>query len=116
MAKAAACAIVCKRKTITALPHAIGSALASLSIAATLVATPAAASEWKRVQLRVYTASGTHQCGPEKGQSCVVTGSGFSNCNDATITLKTRNCCATTVKGGTSSGFVLNYCIPDRAL
>jgi hypothetical protein len=68
----------------------------------------------KLAQLRGYSASGTHQCGSEKGQSCVVTGSGFSNCNDASITLRTRDCCPTTPKGGKSSGFVLNYCIPDR--
>jgi hypothetical protein len=70
----------------------------------------------KLAQLRGYSASGTHQCGSEKGQSCVVTGSGFSNCNDASITLQTRDCCPTTPKGGKSSSFVLNYCIPDRPL
>jgi hypothetical protein len=68
----------------------------------------------KLAQLRGYSASGTHKCGSEKDRSCVVTGSGFSNCNDATITLQTRDCCPTTAKGGTSSSFVLNYCIPDR--
>jgi hypothetical protein len=68
----------------------------------------------KVVQLRGYSASGTHQCGP--GRSCVVTGSGFSNCNDASAVLQTRDCCPTTPAGGRSSGFVLNYCIPDRAL
>ena len=70
----------------------------------------------KFAQLRGYSASGTHRCGSEKGRSCVVTGSGFSNCNDATVTLQTRDCCPTTAKGGTSSSFVLNYCIPDRPL
>ena len=66
------------------------------------------------VQLRGYSASGTHQCGP--GRSCVVTASGFSNCNDASAVLQTRDCCPTTPAGGRSSGFVLNYCIPDRPL
>jgi hypothetical protein len=66
------------------------------------------------VQLRGYSASGTHQCGP--GRSCVVTASGFSNCNDASAVLQTRDCCPTTPTGGRSSGFVLNYCIPDRPL
>jgi hypothetical protein len=70
----------------------------------------------KLAQMRGYTASGTHQCGSEKGRSCVVTGSGFSNCNDAMITLQFRDCCPTTPSGGNSSGFVLNYCIPDRPL
>lgn len=67
-------------------------------------------------QMRGYSASGTHQCGSDKGRSCVVTGSGFSNCNDASITLQTRDCCPSTPGGGKSSGFVLNYCIPDRPL
>jgi hypothetical protein len=68
----------------------------------------------KLAQLRAYSAAGTHQCGSEKGRSCVVTGSGYSSCNDATTTLQTRDCCPTTPTGGKSSGFVLNYCIPDR--
>ena len=68
----------------------------------------------KLAQLRGYSASGTHQCGSEKGRSCVVTGSGYSSCNDATTTLQTRDCCPTTPAGGKSSGFVLNYCLPDR--
>ena len=68
----------------------------------------------KFVQLRAYSASGTHQCGSEKGRSCVVSGSGFSNCNDANITLQIRDCCPMTPAGGKSSGFVLNYCLPDR--
>jgi hypothetical protein len=63
-------------------------------------------------QLRLYTAAGTHQCG--SGQSCVVSGGGFSSCNDATVALQTRDCCPTTPKRGTSSRFTLNYCIPDR--
>jgi hypothetical protein len=70
----------------------------------------------KLAQMRGYSASGTHQCGSEKGRSCVVTGSGFTNCNDAAITLQTRDCCPTTPAGGKSSGFTLNYCIPDRPL
>jgi hypothetical protein len=70
----------------------------------------------KLAQLRGYSASGTHQCGSEKGRSCIVTGSGFSNCNDASTTLQTRDCCPTTPSGGKSNGFVLNYCIPDRPL
>jgi hypothetical protein len=68
----------------------------------------------KLAQLRAYSAAGTHQCGTEKGRSCVVTGTGYSSCNDATTTLQTRDCCPTTPAGGKSSGFVLNYCIPDR--
>jgi hypothetical protein len=104
------------------------SAIPRLAAVAMLVSVPAGGQEIKTelkstlqpalklAQLRGYSASGTHQCGSEKGRSCVVTGSGFSSCNDATITLQTRDCCPTTAKGGTSSSFVLNYCIPDRPL
>ena len=101
-------------------------AIPCLTAVAMLAGVPAGGQELKSTlkstlkpalqvaQLRGYSASGTHKCGSEKDRSCVVTGSGFSNCNDATITLQTRDCCPTTAKGGTSSSFVLNYCIPDR--
>jgi len=107
--------------------------LASISFALVVPVSPSYAQQWidgdslplprasimehlKLAQLRGYSAAGTHQCGSEKGHSCVVAGSGFSNCNDASITLQTRDCCPTTPTGGKSSGFVLNYCIPDRPL
>ena len=61
-------------------------------------------------QLPRYTAGGTHQCG--SNVSCVVSGQ-FMNCSDATTTLRTRDCCPTTKKGGTSTGFALTYCIPE---
>jgi hypothetical protein len=80
------------------------------------VFSPVLGEGLKLAQMRGYSASGTHQCGSEKGRSCVVTGSGFSNCNDATGFLRTRDCCPTTPQGGQSSGFTLNYCIPDRGL
>jgi hypothetical protein len=98
--------------------------LATLTVAALaiLAGAPAGGQELTRelnpalklAQLRGYSASGTHRCGSEKGRSCVVTGSGYSSCNDATTTLQTRDCCPTTPAGGKSSSFVLNYCIPDR--
>jgi hypothetical protein len=91
-------------------------AIPCLAAIAMLASVPAGGQEPKLAQLRGYSASGTHKCGSEKDRSCVVTGSGFSNCNDATITLQTRDCCPTTAKGGISSSFVLNYCIPDRPL
>ena len=120
-----------------ALPPGPPRWLATLTVAALTVAvltvatpaipagTPASGQELDRelkpfnpatklAQLRAYSAAGTHQCGLEKGRSCVVTGAGYSNCNDATTTLQTRDCCPTTPAGGKSSGFVLNYCIPDR--
>ena len=107
--------------------------LASIALALVAAVAPSHAGQWsddndrpllraatiaelKLAQMRSYSASGTHQCGPEKGRSCVVTGSGFSNCNDAVTTLQTRDCCPTTPLGGKSSGFTINYCIPDRPL
>jgi len=89
-------------------------AIPILAAAAALLCAPVSAKDPKLAQLLRYTASGTHQCGADKGRSCVVTGSGFTNCNDASISLQTRDCCPTTRKGGTSSSFTLNYCIPDR--
>jgi hypothetical protein len=91
-------------------------AILGIATAAILSGAPALGKDLKLAQFRGYSASGTHQCGSEKGRSCVVTGSGFTNCNDATITLQTRDCCPTTPTGGKSTGFVLNYCIPDRPL
>jgi hypothetical protein len=85
------------------------------SVALPLI-NPASGEGLKLAQMRGYSASGTHQCGSEKGRSCIVTGSGFSNCNDAASLLQTRDCCPTTPQGGKSSGFTLNYCIPSRGL
>jgi hypothetical protein len=68
----------------------------------------------KLAQLRGFSAAGTHQCASDKSRNCVVAGSGFSNCNDASTILQTRDCCPTTPAGGKSIGFTLNYCIPDR--
>jgi len=94
--------------------------LLSLAMAAAFAGAPgyapALAKDLQLAQLRGYSASGTHQCGSDKGHSCIVTGSGFSNCNDASISLQTRDCCPTTPGGGKSNGFVLNYCIPNRPL
>jgi len=58
-----------------------------------------------------YSASGTHQC--PRG-SCVVTGVGFNNCNQAGSYLRQEDCCPTTRNGGRSMGFFLNYCIAER--
>jgi hypothetical protein len=85
-------------------------------VAALLPFQPAPGKGIHLAQMGGYSASGTHQCGSDKGSSCVVTGSGFSNCNDASISLQTRDCCPTTPQGGKSSHFNLNYCIPDRPL
>jgi hypothetical protein len=82
-------------------------------------ADSASSAEWAEGALRIaqlprYSASGLHQCGSGAGtkQSCVVTGL-FSDCNDAMMSLQTRDCCPTTKGGGTSTGFTLSYCIPD---
>ncbi len=83
-----------------------------LIVAVLLCGAPAWGKDARFAQLRLFTAAGTHQCGT--GQSCVVSGGGFSSCNDATTALQTRDCCPTMPKGGTSTRFILNYCIPDR--
>jgi len=64
-----------------------------IALAEILSFKPALGAKVEFAQIRGYSASGTHQCGSEKGRSCVVTGSGFSNCNDASIFLRTRDCC-----------------------
>lgn len=67
----------------------------------------------RTAQLPRYSASGLHECdGKSAKRSCVVTGL-FTDCNDATIALQTRDCCPTTAGGGASSRFTLTYCIPD---
>jgi hypothetical protein len=93
-------------------------AILGLAALAALSGAPASGKDlgMKLAQLRGYSASGTHQCGSDKAHTCIVTGSGFTNCNDASITLQTRDCCPTSTAGGKSSGFILNYCIPDRPL
>ena len=60
-------------------------------------------------QLPRYSASGTHQCGGKR--TCIVSGQ-FNDCNDAMSSLRTRDCCVTR-NGASSTGFALNYCIPE---
>jgi hypothetical protein len=62
------------------------------------------------VQAARYSAAGTHQC---PNGRCVVTGAYFSNCIEATSTLRERDCCPTTPSGGKSRGFTMNYCIAE---
>lgn len=64
-------------------------------------------------QLPRYSASGTHRCEAATGEkrNCVVSGL-FATCGDATLSLRTRDCCRSK-GGGASTGFILNYCIPD---
>jgi len=98
------------------LPRPAAGAILGLAALGMLSGRPASGDELKLAQMRSYSASGTHQCGSEKGRSCVVTGSGFGSCNDATTTLQTRDCCPSSAGGGKSTGFVLNYCIPNRPM
>ncbi len=105
-----------------AMPYRVGKADLHRNRAAAVVAAilawsalvaplaSARADERMIAQLPRYSAGGTHQCG--SNLSCVVSGQ-FMNCSDATTTLQTRDCCPTTKKGGTSTGFTLTYCIPE---
>jgi len=69
-----------------------------------------------QLDLRTYSASGTHQCSGEKPASCVVTGLAFRDCIDASSALRVQDCCATRRDGSRSTGFTINYCIPERGL
>jgi hypothetical protein len=90
----------------------LGSAIAM----AILWGGPPAAAQPRTAQMTSYSASGTHQCNSDKGGSCVVSGTAFSNCNDAASLLRTRDCCPTSGNGGQSSGFTLNYCLPELGI
>jgi hypothetical protein len=77
-----------------------------------------------------YSATGTHQCRAASGEtySCVVTGSFFGNCVEATSSLQTQDCCPSSrackrdkqggkskcESGGSSVTFSLNYCAQNR--
>jgi hypothetical protein len=77
-----------------------------------------------------YSASGTHQCRTADGatHTCVASGSFFANCIDAQSALMSLDCCPSTracerdaqgretrcQRGGSSTGFTMNYCIPGR--
>ena len=111
-------------------------AVVAIAIGAGMTAIrPASAAEAESPRIAAmtsYSASGTHQCRSASGEghTCVVTGLAFSNCNDATSSLKARDCCPTSQlctkdpqsgeqkcrSGGTSGGFTLNHCIPERGL
>ncbi|MFY9894323.1 MAG: hypothetical protein WAK63_09340 [Xanthobacteraceae bacterium] len=90
----------------------------TIAAAAILWSVPGLAdpTDMRITQLPRYSASGAHQCRSASGgeRNCVVTGL-FRDCNEAMITLQTRDCCPTTRGGEKSSGFTLNYCIPDMS-
>jgi hypothetical protein len=69
-----------------------------------------------QLDLRTYSASGMHQCSAGKPSSCVVTGSRYRDCIDATSALRTQDCCLTRRDGSRSTGFTLSYCIPESGL
>ena len=110
-----ACSHACGTPVAAALSAVL---LSQLGVAVAASANPAAAQPAAQfihtAQLPRYSASGRHQCGSgnDPKRSCVVTGL-FNNCNDASIGLKTRDCCPTTPGGGTSTAFAMTYCIPD---
>lgn len=78
-----------------------------------LLSGPAAA----QLDLRTYSASGTHQCGGgEKPVACVVTGSRYRDCIEANSALRVQDCCLTRRDGSRSTSFTINYCIPEGGL
>jgi hypothetical protein len=92
------------------------STLGSAIALAILCCGAADAAEVRLAAMTSYSASGTHQCNSDKGGSCVVSGTAFSNCNDAASLLRTRDCCPTSGNGGQSRGFTLNYCLPEAGI
>jgi hypothetical protein len=90
----------------------------SMATALTPTASPAA-EPWGAVPVPIqlvlpsYSASGTHQCGGG-APVCVVTGLAFRDCNDAASALRAQDCCASRGGGQASTGFTLNYCIPEQ--
>jgi len=62
-----------------------------------------------------YSASGMHQCG-DRSPSCVVTGIGYRDCIEANSALRSQDCCLTRRDGSRSTGFTMNYCIPEGGL
>src|SRR5207248_6164833 len=101
--------------------------IAGLLGASTLALWLTGPAEAQAGRFTTFSASGTHTCQNAERPSCVVTGLGYSNCIDAENSLKVRDCCRidqvcsrdertqqrTCKGGGTSVGFVLNYCIRD---
>jgi hypothetical protein len=91
---------------------AISMAFALLPAASPAAQPHGAASQLVQLGLPSYSASGTHQCGG--GPVCVVTGLAFRDCNDAASALRAQDCCVSRGGGQASTGFTLNYCIPEQ--
>src|SRR6478609_154391 len=66
-----------------------------------------------QLDLRTYSASGSHQCSGGQPTTCVVTGSFYRDCINASSALSVQDCCRTRRDGSHSTGFTLNYCIPQ---
>jgi hypothetical protein len=97
------------------------SGLCAIVLSLATAAAPAASPEAQprdavpvpvQLALPSYSASGTHQCGG--APVCVVTGLAFRDCNDAASALRAQDCCVSRRGGQTSTGFTLNYCIPEQ--
>jgi hypothetical protein len=82
----------------------------------------------KALDLRRFSASGTHLCDGAAARQCVVSGSAFQNCIDAENSLKVQDCCRTAPvcshdpktgetkcdTASTSTKFTLDYCVASR--
>lgn len=78
-----------------------------------MLSSPVAA----QLDLRSYSASGMHQCSSGQPASCVVTGSRYRDCIEATSALRAQDCCLTRRDSSShSTGFTLNYCIPESGI
>jgi hypothetical protein len=110
-----ACALVL---LCSAPARAVDVDAAALRPAAATPRHPPASASGPIAAMPSYSASGTHQCGSDSdhANSCVVTGFGFPDCIGATSSLRAQDCCPTARKGATSTGFTLNYCIPETGL
>ena len=102
----------------TSILRSIAAAAGALVLTASALAPAAHAVTW--------SAGGTHQCKAADGSvhTCVVSGTIFGDCISAGSSLQTQDCCPSTQtcsrdsqgrqacqRGGTSTGFTLNYCI-----
>jgi hypothetical protein len=119
-------------KKISSLRKVMGATLIAV-IGAAVACCEATVAPRAPLGVRVavnYSASGTHQCRTADGatHSCVASGSFFGNCIDAQSALMSLDCCPSTracerdaqgretrcQRGGASTGFTMNYCIPGR--
>jgi hypothetical protein len=118
---------------VLALGHFMKRISAVVAIAGSLVTSHDSHSETFQ-DTPSFSAGGTHTCwsSTDIGQQCKVSGIDFSDCNEAKSALQEEDCCPTAGvckqwnppgtpggplclkfgDGGTSTSFVLNYCVP----